>query len=140
MYVPAGHQRRLRTTQGVFRKGGSERSSLGGQRRCSGIISVRAAIQELETGILLIERKDARKGSILRTWMDQHVLPAFAEQIIPVETAVALRSAGLHIPEPRPVRDALIAAMAIVHGIPVVTRNASDFEPTGVTVIDPWER
>ena len=63
--------------------------------------------------VLLIEQKDARKGSTLRTWMDQHVLSAFGERIIPVDIAAALRGAGLHIPEPRPVRDALIAATAI---------------------------
>lgn len=96
-------------------------------------------IQELEIGILLAERKDAPKGAILRTWMNQHVLPAFAERILPVDVAVALRSAVLHVPEPRPVRDALIAATALVHGMPVVTRNVLDFEPTGVAVINPWQ-
>ncbi|GAB3064645.1 type II toxin-antitoxin system VapC family toxin [Stenotrophomonas tumulicola] len=95
-------------------------------------------IQELEFGILQAERKDAPKGAILRAWMDQHVLPAFAERILPVDTAVALRSAALHVPEPRPVSDALIAATALVHGMSVVTRNASDFEPMGVQVINPW--
>lgn len=95
-------------------------------------------IQELEIGILLAERKDAPKGAVLRAWMDQHVLSAFADRILPIDTAVALRGAALHVPEPRPVRDALIAATALVHGMPVVTRNVVDFEPTGVRVIDPW--
>lgn len=95
-------------------------------------------IQELEIGILLAERRDAPKGAILRTWMNQHVLPAFSERILPVDVAVALRSAVLHVPEPRPVRDALIAATALVHGMPVVTWNVLDFEPTGVAVINPW--
>lgn len=95
-------------------------------------------IQELEIGILLAERRDAPKGAILRAWMDQHVLPAFAERILPVDAAVAMRSAALHIPEPRPVRDALIAATALVHGMLMVTRNVSDFEPTGVPVVNPW--
>ena len=97
-------------------------------------------IQELEIGVLLAERKDVRKGAILRAWMDQHVLPAFAERILPVDAAVALRSALLHVPEPRPVRDALIAATALVHGMTVVTRNESDFESTGVALINPWRK
>ena len=96
-------------------------------------------LQELEIGILLAARKDAPKGALLRTWMNHHVLPAFAERILPVDTAVALRSARLHIPEPRPVRDALIAATALVHGMSVVTRNVPDFEPTGAVVINPWQ-
>ena len=95
-------------------------------------------IQELETGILLAERKDTRQGALLRSWMNAHVLPAFAERILPVDTAVALRSAILHAPDPRPVSDVMIAATALVHGLTVVTRNVTDFEPTGVSVVDPW--
>lgn len=96
-------------------------------------------LQELEIGVLLAERKDAPKGAMLRTWLDHHVLPAFAERVLPVDNAVALRSARLHVPEPRPVRDALIAATALVHGMTVVTRNLVDFRPMGVNLIDPWQ-
>lgn len=34
--------------------------------------------------------------------------------------------------------DGLIAATAIRHGMHVVTRNVSDFKPTGVMLINPW--
>lgn len=96
-------------------------------------------LQELEIGVLLSERKDPPSGAVLRRWLDHHVVPAFADRILPVDTAVALRSARLHVPEPRPVRDALIAATALVHGLSVVTRNVRDFESTGVAVLNPWE-
>ncbi|RAH95647.1 VapC toxin family PIN domain ribonuclease, partial [Acuticoccus sediminis] len=43
-----------------------------------------------------------------------------------------------HVPDPRSERDALIAATALVHGLTVVTRNRKDFEPTDVTILDPW--
>ncbi|WP_156959433.1 hypothetical protein [Nocardia sp. BMG51109] len=43
-----------------------------------------------------------------------------------------------HVPDVRPVRDALIAATAPVHGMTVVTRNAGDFEATGVPIVNPW--
>lgn len=52
--------------------------------------------------------------------------------------AVARRDAGLHVPDPSPVRDSLIAATALVHGMTVVTRNVSDFERTGVPTMNPW--
>jgi predicted nucleic acid-binding protein len=32
----------------------------------------------------------------------------------------------------------LIAATALVHGMPAVTRNGGDFHVTGVAVLDPW--
>lgn len=97
-------------------------------------------IQELEIGVLLAEHRDPAQGAVLRTWLQQHVLPAFDGRVLPVDTAVAPRSARLHVPNPRPVRDGLIAATALVHGMTVVTRNVADFEPTGVALLNPWSR
>jgi len=96
-------------------------------------------VQELEIGVLLAERRDPPQGAVFRTWLDQHVLPAFSGRILPVDTAVALRSATLHVPNPRPVRDGLIAATALVHGMTVVTRNVADFAPCGVAWLNPWD-
>jgi predicted nucleic acid-binding protein len=96
------------------------------------------SIFELEIGILLIERRDRSQGAVLRSWMDDHVLPTFHGRILAVDTPVARRCAALHVPTPCSDRDSLIAATAIVHGMTVVTRNVSDFEPTGVTIINPW--
>jgi predicted nucleic acid-binding protein len=95
-------------------------------------------LQELEIGVMLIEHRDPVQGAHFRTWLDNQVLPAFAGRILPVDIAVATCSARLHVPDPRPVRDGLIAATAIVHGMTVATRNVADFRPTGVSVIDPW--
>ena len=95
-------------------------------------------LMELEIGILRIERRDAVQGERLRTWMERYVLPEFLERTLPVDAAVALRCARLHVPDPRAERDALIAATAIAHGMAVVTRNVVDFETTGAQVIDPW--
>jgi len=97
------------------------------------------SIQELEIGVRLAERRDPTQGAMLRGWLNDHVLPAFLGRVLAVDTAVALRAAALHVPDPRPVRDALIAAMALVHGMTVVTRNVEDFQPTGVPTLNPWE-
>ena len=96
-------------------------------------------LMELEIGILRLERRDALQGQVLRTWMDTRVLPEFDERTLPVDSAVALACARLHVPDPRAERDALIAATAIVHRMAVVTGNVSDFEKAGVDVINPWE-
>ena len=95
-------------------------------------------ILELETGVLLVERRDSSQGAVLRSWLDNHVLPAFHNRVLAVDTAVALRCAKLHVPDPRAGRDALIAATALVHGMQVVTRNVADFESTGVPILNPW--
>ena len=96
-------------------------------------------ILELGIGILQLERKDPRQGTVLRTWLDTLVLPAFNGRIFPVNTAVAQRCARLHVPAPHAERDALIAATALVHGMTVVTRNVADFEATGVPLLNPWD-
>ncbi|MDE0056567.1 MAG: type II toxin-antitoxin system VapC family toxin [Defluviicoccus sp.] len=95
-------------------------------------------LMELEIGILRVERRDAAQGERLRRWMDRCVLPEFLQRTLPVDSAVALECARLHVPDPRSERDALIAATALVHGMAVVTGNLSDFEATGVAAIDPW--
>ena len=96
-------------------------------------------ILELETGVLLVQRRDPAQGALLRAWLDRHVLPAFADRVLPVDTAVAQRCAALHVPDPRSDRDALIAATAMVHSMTVVTRNVTDFAATGAPLLNPWD-
>jgi toxin FitB len=96
-------------------------------------------ILELETGVLLVQRRDPKQGALLRAWLDQYVLPAFSGRVLPVDTAVAQRCAALHVPDPRSDRDALIAATAMVHNMTVVTRNVADFAATGVPLLNPWD-
>ena len=96
-------------------------------------------VLEIEIGILRVERRDAAQGSILRRWLDEQVLPAFAERLLPIDAPVVRRCAPLHVPDPRPERDALLAATALVHGLTVVTRNSRDFAGAGVALLDPWD-
>ncbi|MEK8051002.1 type II toxin-antitoxin system VapC family toxin [Ideonella sp. DXS22W] len=96
-------------------------------------------VLELEMGALLMQRRDVAQGALLRVWLDAHVLPAFAGRVLPVDADVARRCAALHVPDPRSDRDALIAATALAHRMTVVTRNVTDFQPTGVALLNPWE-
>jgi len=96
-------------------------------------------ILEIEMGTLLVERRDPFQGAILRNWSENQVLPAFVGRILPIDAAVAIRCAHLHVPKTRSYRDSLIAATALVNGMTVVTRNISDFAPTGVPLLNPWQ-
>jgi len=95
-------------------------------------------VMELETGVLLVERRDPSQGRILRAWIEDQVTPAFEGRILSIDTVVARRCAAMHVPDRRSDRDALIAATALVHGLTVATRNVADFAPTNVAVFNPW--
>lgn len=95
-------------------------------------------IMELEVGILSLERKRPPQGSALRTWFDG-VRNAFAGRVLSFTETGAMLCASLHVPQPRPERDAMIAASALEHGFTVVTRNVRDFEGTGARVLSPWD-
>ena len=96
------------------------------------------SVLEIRMGILSVQRRDLVQGNILQEWFIKKVIPAFSGRILNVDMDVALRCAELHVPDPRSDRDALIAATALVHKMPVVTRNCKDFEPMGVPIINPW--
>ena len=96
------------------------------------------SLLEVERGALRMARKDAAQGKVLRVWIDGQVLTRFEGRILPVDAAVALRCAPLHVPDPKPERDAMIAATALVHGLTLVTRNVDDFSSTGARLLNPW--
>ena len=97
------------------------------------------SVYELDLGVRQMERRDPVQGARLRKWVDESVVAAFQGRIFPFDTEAALQCAALHIPDPRPLRDAMIAAVAIVRGMTVVTRNVRDFAPMGVKILNPWE-
>lgn len=95
-------------------------------------------VLEVEVGLRLVDRRDPAQGRVLRDWFHGQVMPEFASRILPIDAAVALRTAPLHVPSPRPERDALIAGTALTHDMPLLTRNVPDFVGSGVVLFDPW--
>lgn len=92
---------------------------------------------EIELGVGRRMRTDPDQGRALRRWVDE-VLEVFAGRILPIDHEVAEVAAGYHVPDPRPERDALIAATAEVGRYAVATRNVRDFEGFGVPLFNPW--
>lgn len=97
------------------------------------------SILELEKGVLALERRTPPQGSALRAWLIA-VRAAFAGRILPFTDHAATLCAAMHVPNPRSERDAMIAAIALEHGMTVATRNEADFAGTGVQLINPFIR
>ncbi|MGV0868876.1 PIN domain-containing protein [Corynebacterium kalidii] len=117
----------------------SVRRWLAAQRPTDLYISV-ITVMELEVGVRRVERRDADQGRRLRRWLEDDVMDFFASRTLEVDVDTVVRAASLHVPDPAPERDALIAATALVHGLTVATRSTRDFASTGVPMVNPWER
>jgi len=96
------------------------------------------SVLELEIGVQRVERRDRRQGTVLRSWLSEKVMPAFSGRILSFDENSARICARYHVPDPRSDRDSFIAAIAESNNLTVVTRNARDFEPLGVPVLNPW--
>ena len=96
-------------------------------------------LHELEIGVRLVEHNDAAAGKVLRSWLDNTVLAAFSGRILPVDGAAAVQAARWHVPNPKPINDAYIAATAFTRRMTLVTRHVNDFEGMGVALVNPWD-
>jgi len=85
-------------------------------------------VAELDSGIRTTPGRTKR--TMLQSWLDR-LIAEHAERIVDFDLRAA-RQWGLFQSR------VLIAAQALAMDVPFATRNAADFEDTGVHVIDPW--
>ena len=111
-----------------------------GRQRTSDLLISVITVMEIEIGVARLERRDSVQGDVLRKWLERDLLVAFATRILPVDLAVVRRASAMHVPDPRPERDVLIAATALNLNLVVVTRNIADFKPLGVELLNPWDQ
>lgn len=96
------------------------------------------SMMELDIGVRRKERLAPHAGALLREWLDGVVEPLFRGRILPVDEHVRRAAAPLHVPDPMPAFDSLIAATALAHGLTLVSRNHRDVARTGVPLLTPW--
>jgi predicted nucleic acid-binding protein len=94
-------------------------------------------IGEIELGIARQRVRNPSFAKDLADWLEV-TLRAYEERILPLTVGIARRWGRLAAQLGNKQLDLAIAATALEHGLTVVTRNVSDFEPTGVTVLDPF--
>ena len=92
---------------------------------------------EVRFGILLLPL--GRRRTRLERWFNDGVQKL---QCIPWEAATGLRWAELLAVlraggRAMPIKDSLIAATALTHGLEIATLNRRDFEAAGVSLVDP---
>jgi len=108
-----------------------------GRQRSSDLFLSVISIGEIERGIALQRGKDPNFAAMLASWLDQ-VLAVYGDRVLPFDLASARRWGQLSAALGHHGAELQIAATALEHGLTVVTHNASDFEPTGVSVLDPF--
>ncbi len=107
------------------------------QRTADLFISV-VSIGEIERGIAQQQVGTPDFAATLAAWLDT-LLALYGERIVTFDLQTARRWGRLSAALGNESADLMIAATALEHGLTVVTRNVSDFVPTGVTVFDPFK-
>ena len=106
------------------------------QRTTDFFVSV-ISVGEIERGIAKQRTTNPNFAGALAAWLDK-VLALYGERILPFDLQMARRWGQLSAALGNDSADLMIAATALERGLTVVTRNVSDFEPTGVAVVNPF--
>ena len=98
-------------------------------------------LHELHFGLMRLPEGRRRTELIEQV---ESLISNFESSILKVTQPEAIRSADLRAQAQSSghtlhLADSLIAATAIEHGLTLVTRNVSDFEGTGLSIINPWQ-
>ncbi len=98
------------------------------------------SIGEISKGIALLN--DSRRRRALEAWL-YTLEHDYGDRLLPLDVEICRIWGGLTARAQKAGRvvhatDGLLAATALRHGLRVMTRNTTDFEPTGVLLVNPW--
>lgn len=95
-------------------------------------------IGEIRRGVENIRRRcDLAQAKVLETWLNL-ISAEYGDRVLMFDTECAQLWGCLMSPSADHAVDKQIAAIALIYGMCVVTRNVSDFLSTGVAVDDPF--
>ena len=97
-------------------------------------------IGEIQKGVSLLRESPKKRG--LAAWI-RTIENEYSERLIPIELETCrlwgeITAAAQKVGRAVHATDGLIAATALQHGLHVMTRNTTDFEPTDVLLVNPW--
>lgn len=95
------------------------------------------SLGEIQAGIELTREQDAAKASAIESWLDQ--LSQSSTFLAMDGRACRCWARLMHRRSDTLYEDAMIAAIALMHGLTVVTRNVKDFGDFGVALFNPFE-
>ena len=94
-------------------------------------------VGEIQAGIEITREQDPVKAEQLETWLDRVQL---SYDVLPVDApAFRIWARLMHGRSDTLMQDALIAAVATIHRLTVVTRNTRDFHPLHIPTLNPFQ-
>ncbi|MDP4624611.1 MAG: type II toxin-antitoxin system VapC family toxin [Akkermansiaceae bacterium] len=96
-------------------------------------------MNEIRFGIGKLENRDPEFAELLKRWYSSLISQSELFRLIDVNLSIAEQAADYRCIHGLSYDDSLIAATAEIHGLVVATRNVSDFEKSGVRIVNPWE-
>lgn len=127
-------------------------SELSRPRPDSGLVAWMSEADVVSLHLSVITIGEVRRGTLrlpvgkrrtsLSGWSEK-LRQSFSGRVLPIDESVALRWAEIaaraeQAGRPGSLADGLIAATALDRGLTLVTRNVTDFEPFGVSLLNPW--
>jgi hypothetical protein len=119
----------------------------------AGVVAWLAGVDEDRVFLSVITHAELRHGiermhsgarrNRLEAWLTGDLAARFESRMLPIDAGVADLWGGIMaraqvVGRPIGPMDAFIAATAERHGLALVTRDTSEFEPLGLTVVNPW--
>lgn len=90
----------------------------------------------LYTGVEVTRSQDPEKAEEIEFWLDR---VASTWNVLPLDARVMRAWAKLMVGQQNElIEDGMIAAVALVHRLIVVTRDVKDFKPFGVDILNPF--